>query len=645
MALQTREQHIKREKATSNICTAQALLANMAAMYAVYHGPEGLKDIANRIHILARALSHGLDNLGFENLNEHFFDTVRVKINDQDKIKKIAESRGMNFFYAENSEILISLGESVTQRDVVDILSAFSEFGMLDEVSAVFDQDSFEDYLPVTLKRNSVFMSHPVFNSHHSETQMMRYMKSLENKDLSLNTSMIPLGSCTMKLNAASELIPVSWPEFRSIHPFAPEFQWKGYQQMIIELESWLSTITGFAATSLQPNSGAQGEYAGLLAIRSYHAANGHKHRQVMLIPISAHGTNPASAVMAGMKVVVVKSDEDGHIDIQDLKTKADLYKKDLAGLMVTYPSTHGVFEEGIKDICRIIHENGGLVYMDGANMNAQVGLTSPGYIGADVCHLNLHKTFAIPHGGGGPGMGPICVNEKLKDHLPLHWTNPDMKGTGAVSAARFGSASILLISYAYIKMLGSAGIRQSTLYAILNANYMKSKLEKYYPILYTGPDNTCAHEFIVDLRPFKTQTGIEAEDVAKRLMDYGFHAPTLSFPVSGTIMIEPTESEDKAELDRFCDAMISIYQEIQDISTEKMDKLDNPLKNAPHTEASITADEWNHAYDREKAAFPLEYTKKNKFWPSIGRVNNTYGDRNLICTCEPVSSYESVEV
>ncbi len=536
------------------------------------------------------------------------------------------------------------MGENSTQRDILDILSVFSEYLEQDEAAIIFDYDRHEEIIPVELNRSSPFLTHPVFNTHHSETEMMRYLKSLENKDLSLNTSMIPLGSCTMKLNAASELIPVSWPRFSKIHPFAPEFQWKGYQQMILELESWLSTITGFAATSLQPNSGAQGEYAGLLAIRSYHAAQGQQHRQVMLIPISAHGTNPASAVMAGMKVVVVKSDEDGHIDIQDLKEKAISHKSDLAGLMVTYPSTHGVFEEGIKDICQIIHDNGGLVYMDGANMNAQVGLTSPGYIGADVCHLNLHKTFAIPHGGGGPGMGPICVNEKLKDHLPRHWTDPATKGTGAVSAARYGSASILLISYAYIKMLGSHGIRQATAYAILNANYMKSRLESYYPILYTGPNNTCAHEFIVDLRPFKIQAGIEAEDVAKRLMDYGFHAPTLSFPVPGTIMIEPTESEDKAELDRFCDAMIAIYQEIQDIAAGKMDKTDNPLKNAPHTQGIITADEWNHSYGREKAAFPLPYTRANKFWPSIGRVNNTYGDRHLICTCEPVSSYE-VEV
>jgi glycine dehydrogenase len=641
MALQTREQHIKREKATSNICTAQALLANMAAMYAVYHGPQGLKDIATRINILTHALSNGLQEQGFEILHEYFFDTIQVKINEPEKLRKIAEDLNMNFFYGEKGTACISIGENNNQHDILDILSVFSAYNEQDEAAILFDYDQHEEIIPVTLSRSSAFMSHPVFNTHHSETEMMRYLKSLENKDLSLNTSMIPLGSCTMKLNAASELIPVSWPRFSKIHPFAPEFQWKGYQQMILELESWLSTITGFAATSLQPNSGAQGEYAGLLAVRSYHAAHGQHHRLVMLIPISAHGTNPASAVMAGMKVVVVKSDDDGHIDIQDLKDKAVLYKSELAGLMVTYPSTHGVFEEGIKDICQIIHDNGGLVYMDGANMNAQVGLTSPGYIGADVCHLNLHKTFAIPHGGGGPGMGPICVNEKLKDHLPNHWTNPDTSGSGAVSAARYGSASILLISYAYIKMLGSQGIQQATAYAILNANYMKSQLESYYPILYTGPNNTCAHEFIVDLRPFKTQAGIEAEDVAKRLMDYGFHAPTLSFPVPGTIMIEPTESEDKAELDRFCDAMIAIYHEIQDVATGKMDKTDNPLKNAPHTQFMITADEWNHSYSREKAAFPLPYTRANKFWPSIGRVNNTYGDRHLVCTCEPVSSYE----
>jgi len=645
MALQTREQHIKREKATSNICTAQALLANMAAMYGVYHGPQGLKDIAGRICILSQALNNGLHDQGFETLHEDFFDTVTLKIHNPEKIRELAEAQQMNFFYGNEGKLTISLGETTSQRDVLDILSVFAGYREQDDAAIIFDYEQHQGNIPVTLSRNTAFMTHPVFNSHHSETEMMRYLKSLENKDLSLNTSMIPLGSCTMKLNAASELIPVSWPEFSKIHPFAPEFQWKGYQQIIRELESWLSIITGFAATSLQPNSGAQGEYAGLLAIRSYHAAQGQHHREVMLIPISAHGTNPASAVMAGMQVVVVKSDEDGHIDIHDLREKAEQHKNDLAGLMVTYPSTHGVFEEGIKEICQIIHDNGGLVYMDGANMNAQVGLTSPGFIGADVCHLNLHKTFAIPHGGGGPGMGPICVNNKLKDHLPGHWTNAGATGSGAVSAARYGSASILLISYAYIKMLGSSGIRQATAYAILNANYMKARLEPYYPILYTGPHNTCAHEFIVDLRPFKSQAGVEAEDIAKRLMDYGFHAPTLSFPVPGTMMIEPTESEDKAELDRFCDAMIAIHEEIQDISKGKLDKTDNPLKNAPHTQFIITADEWNHAYGREKAAYPLPYTRNNKFWPSIGRVNNTYGDRNLVCTCEPVSSYESVVV
>ena len=640
MALQTREQHIKREKATSNICTAQALLANMAAMYAVYHGPAGLKNIATRIRILTHALANGLSEQGFEIIHEYFFDTVAIKIENPEKLRAIAETHHINFFYGDKGRVLVSVGEGSTQRDILEILSVFAAYNDLDEASTLFDYDQHGEIIPYALSRNSAFMAHPVFNTHHSETEMMRYLKSLENKDLSLNTSMIPLGSCTMKLNAASELIPVSWPGFSKIHPFAPASQWQGYQQMIQELESWLSIITGFAATSLQPNSGAHGEYAGLLAIRSYHAAHKQEHRQVMLIPISAHGTNPASAVMAGMKVVVVKSDEDGHIDIGDLKEKANQYKNELAGLMVTYPSTHGVFEEGIKDICQVIHDNGGLVYMDGANMNAQVGLTSPGFIGADVCHLNLHKTFAIPHGGGGPGMGPICVNEKLKNHLPVHWTIPGARGSGAVSAARYGSASILLISYAYIKMLGSEGIRKATEYAILNANYMKSRLEAYYPILYTGPNNTCAHEFIVDLRPFKSQAGVEAEDLAKRLMDYGFHAPTLSFPVPGTMMIEPTESEDKTELDRFCDAMIAIYQEIQDIIIGKLDKIDNPLKNAPHTQFIITANEWKHGYDREKAAFPLPFTRVNKFWPSIGRVNNTYGDRNLVCTCESVSSY-----
>jgi glycine dehydrogenase len=468
---------------------------------------------------------------------------------------------------------------------------------------------------------------------------MMRYIKQLENKDLSLNTSMISLGSCTMKLNAATEMIPVSWPEFGGLHPFAPANQTAGYQQIIDELNQYLCAVTGFTACSLQPNSGAQGEYAGLLTIRAYHKSRNEVHRNIVLIPISAHGTNPASAVMAGFKVVVIKCDEAGNIDVADLKEKAELHKNNLGGLMVTYPSTHGVFEETIKDICAIIHENGGLVYMDGANMNAQVGLTSPGMIGADVCHLNLHKTFAIPHGGGGPGMGPICVNDQLAPFLPGHVIGYDSTEL-AVSAAPFGSASILLISYAYIKMLGADGVRSATEYAILNANYMKARLEKFYPILYTGKNGTCAHEFIVDLRPFKQSAGVEAEDVAKRLIDYGFHAPTMSFPVPGTIMIEPTESEDKGELDRFCDALIAIYEEIKAIETGKADKMNNPLKNAPHTQAIICADTWNYPYSRTEAAFPLPYVSKNKFWPSIGRVNNTHGDRNLICTCEPVSSY-----
>jgi glycine dehydrogenase len=652
MALQTREQHIKREKATSNICTAQALLANMSAMYAVYHGPEGLTRIAKRVSLLTRTLATELKTLGFEQGNASYFDTIQIKVRDAAIIRKTAEARGMNFLYAGNT-IGITLDETTTQEDVINILSVFGHAADTDLVSATFDMDDRLANIPSSVTRTSEFLTHPVFNTYHSETKMMRYLRSLEVKDLSLNTSMISLGSCTMKLNAATELMPVSWPEFGGLHPFAPADQWKGYRLILTELENWLSEITGFAATSLQPNSGAQGEYAGLLTIRAYHAAHNGAHRDVMLIPISAHGTNPASAVMAGMKVVVVKSDEDGHIDVTDLKEKAVQHKDQLAGLMVTYPSTHGVFEESIKDICQVIHDNGGLVYMDGANMNAQVGLTSPGLIGADVCHLNLHKTFAIPHGGGGPGMGPICVNGKLKPYLPGHVNSADEElraaGNGkaaagtqghAVSAAPFGSASILLISYAYIKLLGAEGVTRATQYAILNANYMKARLEKNYKILYSGANGTCAHEFIVDLRPFKLSAGIEAEDVAKRLMDYGFHAPTLSFPVPGTIMIEPTESEDKAELDRFCDALLSIYSEIRAIEEGKADKSDNALKNAPHTQHVICADEWKHAYSRNQAAFPLPYLKVGKFWPSIARVNNTFGDRNLICTCEPVSSY-----
>jgi len=641
MALQTREQHIRREKATSNICTAQALLSNMAAMYAVYHGAEGLTNIAKRISILAQTLSDELTNLGFKNTNPYYFDTLKVSVADAAAIIKLGEAQEMNFHLIDDKHIGISIDETHSQKDIVNVLHVFAQSINIDTAVASFSSDALLQNIPSALTRTSEFLTHQVFNSHHSESKMMRYLKFLETKDLSLNTSMISLGSCTMKLNAASELIPVSWPEFSRLHPFAPATQTAGYIQIITELENYLTKITGFAATSIQPNSGAQGEYAGLLTIRAYHAARGDQHRNVVLIPISAHGTNPASAVMAGMKVVVTKCDDAGNIDVADLKEKAAIHKNDLAALMVTYPSTHGVFEESIIEICNTIHEYGGQVYMDGANMNAQVGLTSPGMIGADVCHLNLHKTFAIPHGGGGPGIGPICVAKQLVPYLPGH-VKLENRTTSihAISSAPYGSASILLISYAYIKMLGANGIRNATEYAILNANYMKTRLEKHYKILYTGKNGTAAHEFIVDLRPFKTSAGIEAEDVAKRLMDYGFHAPTLSFPVAGTLMIEPTESEDKGELDRFCDALISIYHEIKAIEDGTINKADNVLKNAPHTLLTICADEWTKSYSRETAAFPLPYVRENKFWPSVSRVNNTYGDRNLVCTCEPTEAY-----
>jgi len=647
MALQTREQHIKREKATSNICTAQALLANMAAMYAVYHGAEGLKKIALRTHYAASTIYNALKQAGITIKTEKFFDSFRFAVKNISKFKSVSEKYECNFYYPTDGTVSISIDEvsSTGFEYTLSVLkNIFSEsegvqlnFSITDSTENLFDQGS-------VLQRKSAYLTHPVFYTHRTESQMMRYLKSLENKDLSLNTSMISLGSCTMKLNAATELIPVSWPEFANIHPFAPASQTAGYQEIIADLEKFLSVITGFDACSLQPNSGAQGEFSGLLTIKAYHRYHQQPNRNIILIPISAHGTNPASAIMAGMRVIVIKSTEDGHIDVDDLKQKAEENKNDLAGLMVTYPSTHGVFEESIKTICNIIHANGGLVYMDGANMNAQVGLTNPGIIGADVCHLNLHKTFAIPHGGGGPGVGPICVNEKLKPFLPGHIVNetlnaPDSAGT-AVSAAPYGSASILLISYAYIKLLGQKGLKLSTMHAMLNANYMRARLQKYYDVLYTGAGGFCAHEFIVDLRPFKQSAGIEAEDVAKRLMDYGFHAPTLSFPVPGTMMIEPTESEDKAELDRFCEAMISIYQEIQAIKNGEADKTDNLLKNAPHTQQVVCANEWKHPYSREDAAFPLAFVSRNKFWPSISRINNTYGDRNLVCTCEPVSSY-----
>jgi len=636
MALQTREQHIKREKATSNICTAQALLANMAVMYAVYHGPEGLKNIASRVHGLTQSLEQQLTSLGIEQANAYYFDTLHIKGFDASALYKIASAAAINFNYFSDGTVSISLDETSSNKTVEQIVSLFEK--LTNKKAAAQNATVKNASIPASLTRTSSYLQHPVFNTHHSETQMMRYIKQLENKDLSLNTSMISLGSCTMKLNAATEMIPVSWPCFGGLHPFAPSEQTKGYQEIAKELSDYLCETTGFTACSLQPNSGAQGEYAGLLTIRSYHEARNQTNRNIVLIPISAHGTNPASAVMAGFKVVVVACDAAGNIDMDDLKAKAEEHKDNLGALMITYPSTHGVFEETIIEICQTIHDLGGMVYMDGANMNAQVGLTSPGNIGADVCHLNLHKTFAIPHGGGGPGMGPICVNDHLAPYLPGHSINNN--DANAVSAAPMGSASILLISYAYIKMLGAKGLELATSYAILNANYMKTRLENAYPILYTGKNGTCAHEFIIDLRPFKASAGIEAEDVAKRLIDYGFHAPTMSFPVPGTIMIEPTESEDKAELDRFCDALLAIHAEIKAIENGSFDKVDNPLKNAPHTQHVICADEWNHAYSRQVAAFPLSYVQQNKFWPSVARVNNTHGDRNLVCTCEPVASY-----
>lgn len=637
MALQTREQHIKREKATSNICTAQALLANMAAMFAVFHGPEGLKKIASRIHYLTNTLQSVLSKKGIQIITNNYFDTISIKVDDVQSIRKLAESKEINFRYFGLQNIGISIDETTTIDDIQNILSVFN----INETITV--NNHFQ--IPNSLIRTSTYLTHPVFNSHHSETQMMRYIKMLENKDLSLNTSMISLGSCTMKLNAASEMMPLSWPEFSNIHPFVPNEHALGYLEMANNLSDYLCKITAFDACSLQPNSGAQGEYAGLLTIKSFHDANGDFHRKIMLIPISAHGTNPASAVMAGMKVVVVKALENGYIDIDDLKLKAEQHAANLAGIMITYPSTYGVYEETVKEITDIIHQYGGQVYMDGANMNAQVGLTAPGLIGADVCHLNLHKTFAIPHGGGGPGMGPICVKSHLAKHLPGHvhtsnQSNSNLTPTNAVSAAPLGSAAILLISYAYIRMLGNIGIKKATEYAILNANYMKSRLQNDFDILYTGVNGTCAHEFIVDLRPFKKSAEVEAEDVAKRLIDYGFHAPTMSFPVPGTIMIEPTESEDKNELDRFCNALLGIRNEIKQIENGNFDRKDNVLKNAPHTQFVICSNSWLKSYDREMAAFPLEYVKLNKFWPSVSRVNNTHGDRNLICTCEPVSSY-----
>ncbi|WP_430399325.1 aminomethyl-transferring glycine dehydrogenase [Flavobacterium sp.] len=635
MALQTREQHIKREKATSNICTAQVLLSVMAGMFAVYHGPNGLRYIADKVHGMASTLADALNKLGVYQTNTAFFDTIVVKA-DAKKVKAIAESKEVNFFYIDDETISISLNETILFSDVNEVIAIFAE--ALGKEAFEVSEYVLENNYPMHLNRKSEFLTHEVFNKYHSETSLMRYIKKLERKDLSLNHSMIALGSCTMKLNAAAEMLPLSMPYWNTIHPFAPLDQVQGYTKMLKKLEHQLNVITGFAGTTLQPNSGAQGEYAGLMTIRAYHQSRGDNQRTVCLIPASAHGTNPASAAMAGMKIIVTKTMENGNIDVEDVREKAIQYKDELSCLMVTYPSTHGVFESAIREITQIIHDNGGLVYMDGANMNAQVGLTNPATIGADVCHLNLHKTFAIPHGGGGPGVGPICVNEKLVPFLP---SNPLVnvggeKAITAISGAPYGSALVCLISYGYICMLGAEGITNATKYAILNANYMKARLEEHYPVLYVGEKGRAAHEMILDCRQFK-EKGIEVSDIAKRLMDYGYHAPTVSFPVAGTLMIEPTESEDVAELDRFCDAMISIRKEIEDATIEGPN---NVLKNAPHTLNMLTADTWVLPYSREKAAYPLEYVADNKFWPSVRRVDETYGDRNLVCSCAPIEAY-----
>ena len=643
MALQTREQHIRRDKATSNICTAQALLAIMSSMYAVYHGPKGIKQIAERIHGLSVLLSKSLETLGYKQENSYFFDTIKFELGDLiNPIHAEALNNEVNLNY-QGSLVSITLDETTTANDVLTIIRFFAKVKgkNVNELDLDKIKSGITTHIPSQLQRKSAYLTHPVFNTYHSEHEMLRYIKSLEAKDLSLCHSMIALGSCTMKLNATTEMVPVTWAEFSKIHPFAPVDQIGGYMQIFDELDNWLSEITGFAAMSLQPNSGAQGEYAGLMVIRAYHLDRGDTHRNIALIPSSAHGTNPASASMAGMKIIIVKCDEKGNIDVADLKAKVEEHANELSCLMVTYPSTHGVFEESIIEICDIIHKNGGQVYMDGANMNAQVGLTSPAAIGADVCHLNLHKTFCIPHGGGGPGMGPIGVAKHLVPFLPGHAVVKmgDEKSISAVSSAPWGSASILLISHAYIAMMGGDGLTNATKYAILNANYMKARLENSYPVLYSGSQGRCAHEMILDCRAFKLN-GIEVTDIAKRLMDYGFHAPTVSFPVAGTVMVEPTESEPKHELDRFCEAMIAIRAEIADVENGKLDPVDNPLKNAPHTAAVVTTNEWTHPYSRQAAAFPLPYVATHKFWPSVGRVNDTYGDRTLICSCPPLESY-----
>ncbi|MDA0327658.1 MAG: aminomethyl-transferring glycine dehydrogenase [Gemmatimonadetes bacterium] len=646
MALQTREQHIRREKATSNICTAQVLLAIMAGAYAVYHGPDGVRRIAQRIRDLTGVLSGGLGLLGHELLTDVFFDTIRVRPDaDAGDVLSAAVARGINLRDFQDGTVGIALDEVTRPEDVDDLFAVFSGGSAPAFTARSLAADGGAPALPGWCARTSPYLEHEVFNRYHSETEMLRYLHMLESRDLSLNTSMIPLGSCTMKLNATSQMAGVTWPEIGKMHPCAPTDQAQGYAEIFAELEQWLANISGFTATSLQPNSGAQGEYAGLLVIRAYHEDRGDHHRDVCLIPASAHGTNPASAVMAGMKVVVIKSTEQGTIDLPDLQAKATEHAANLAAFMVTYPSTHGVFEEGIKDACRIVHDNGGLVYLDGANLNAQVGLARPGDYGADVCHINLHKTFAIPHGGGGPGMGPICVNEKLAPYLPGHGMHRvgGEKAIGPVSGAAWGSASILVISWAYIAMLGKKGARRASEVAILNANYMAKRLEKHFGILYRGEKGLVAHEFIVDLRPLKRVTGITETDVAKRLIDYGFHAPTVSFPVAGTLMIEPTESEPREELDRLCDALISIRAEIEQVELGIADAEDNALKHAPHTAAMVTADTWDHAYSRSQAAYPAAWTRVMKFWPVVRRVDNAYGDRNLVCACPPVEAYVEV--
>lgn len=647
MALQTREQHIRRERATSNICTSQVLLAIMAGAYAVYHGPGGLRRIAERVRALTAALAAGLERGGHEVLTGVFFDTVRVRPSaPAGRIIESALTVGINLRDFGDGTIGIALDEVTRPEDIDDLFAVFGEGSTPSFDARALADEGGVPALPAGALRTSAYLEHPVFNRHHSETEMLRYLHKLESRDLSLNTSMIPLGSCTMKLNATTQMAGVTWPEFGKLHPCAPIDQAKGYVEIFSELEAWLAEISGFAATSLQPNSGAQGEYSGLLVIKAFHQAAGDDERNVCLIPASAHGTNPASAVMAGMKVVVVKSTSDGQIDLDDLRAKASQHADVLAAFMVTYPSTHGVFEEGISEACQIVHDHGGLVYLDGANLNAQVGLARPGDYGADVCHINLHKTFAIPHGGGGPGMGPICVTEALAPYLPGHVTQDTggADGIGAVAGAPWGSASILVISWAYIAMLGREGMKRASEAAILNANYMAKRLEDRFEILYRGERGLVAHEFIVDLRPLRKATGITEEDVAKRLIDYGFHAPTVSFPVAGTLMVEPTESESREELDRFVEALLSIRSEIEQVEAGTLDPLDNPLKNAPHTAAMVTADDWNHGYSRTQAAWPAPWTTELKFWPHVRRVDNAFGDRNLVCACPPIEAYESAE-